>query len=316
MGKEVHNPWGFCGFWCSRAPPLCVCLELGCTMDERKSDVVVEERRGGASTSRGVVSGVSTLSVPSPTLPVAMHNPENVPNSITIEGGMMSIRAQRILSTEVDVNVPNVVAVRGPMFASKTDLTIRAVAAFHKQDMRVLVVRPKTDTRGTSDRLVAHNQCESPKLANPTLWCSRVQAVLKYVRSVRPGPDGKHPIRAVVLDEAQFMEDSVSEWMWELASAISGVVWINGLNTDSNNNLWSAMTGVTDRASVPIMLYAHCSHIVGSRKEGSVEVPVRCGKRANHSRRLVSTDSKVLVGAADKFQPSCTAHFVDVLAHS
>ena len=228
-------------------------------MDERK--VHPEESTGeplslSSSSRSSSRSFVSQVKIPSPVEMVralskasteaGMHNPDNVPNSIEIRKNQMFIKAQRILPTEVDVSVANVVAVRGPMFASKTDLTIRAIQAFFSSDMRVLVVRPKTDTRGESDLLVAHNKHESPRLSDGTFWCNRTEDVYKHIKKMQKKTVTGRPIRVVVVDEAQFMKDRVSDWMWKIANAIKGVVWINGLNTDSNNRTWGSARWSSD----------------------------------------------------------------------
>ena len=162
----------------------------------------------------------------------------------------------------------------GSMFSGKTEELIRRLkrAKFAKQ--KVEIFKPAVDTRYDDVKVVSHdsNSIHStpvPSSANILLLTSDIQVV--------------------GIDEAQFFDTGLTAVCNQLAD--SGVrVIVAGLDMDYLGKPFGPMPALLAVAEHVTKVHAIC---------------MRCGNLANHSHRITSESSLVLLGETNNYEPLC-----------
>jgi thymidine kinase len=168
----------------------------------------------------------------------------------------------------------------GSMFSGKTEELIRRLkrAKFAKQ--KVEIFKPAIDTRYDDVKVVSHdsNSIHStpvPSSANILLLASEIQVV--------------------GIDEAQFFDEGLTSVCNQLAD--SGVrVIIAGLDMDYLGKPFGPMPALLAIAEYVTKVHAIC---------------MRCGNLANHSHRMTSESSLVLLGETNNYEPLCRDCFYE-----
>jgi thymidine kinase len=162
----------------------------------------------------------------------------------------------------------------GSMFSGKTEELIRRLkrAKFAKQ--KVEIFKPAIDIRYDDVKVVSHdsNSIHStpvPSSANILLLTSDIQVV--------------------GIDEAQFFDTGLTAVCNQLAD--SGVrVIVAGLDMDYLGKPFGPMPALLAVAEHVTKVHAIC---------------MRCGNLANHSHRITSESSLVLLGETNNYEPLC-----------
>jgi len=167
----------------------------------------------------------------------------------------------------------------GSMFSGKSEELIRRLRRAEIGRQKVQVFNPDFDNRYDEQHIVSHNQQRLPS--------QRVTSSAELYAAVEPGT------QVVGVDEAQFYDDGLVEVCERLAAEGRRVI-VAGLDQD-----------YLGRPFEPIpQLLALAEYITKT-----LAICVLCGAPANRSQRLIPSDERVVVGAANVYEARCRACF-------
>lgn len=166
----------------------------------------------------------------------------------------------------------------GSMFSGKTEELIRRLKRSQFAKQKIEIYKPNIDTRYDDVKVVSHqgNEITStpvPSSANILLLANDADVV--------------------GIDEAQFFDDGLPDVCEQLANKGIRVI-IAGLDMDFLGRPFGPMPALLAKAEYITKVHAIC---------------VRCGALANHSYRLVESDTKVLLGEKESYEPRCRECF-------
>jgi len=171
----------------------------------------------------------------------------------------------------------------GSMFSGKTEELIRRLkrAQFAKQ--RVEIFKPSVDIRYDEIKVVSHdsNSIHStpvPASSNILLLTSEVDVV--------------------GIDEAQFFDSELSNVCNHLANKGIRVI-VAGLDMDYLGNPFGPIPSILATAEYVTKVHAVC---------------MKCGNLANHSHRMSSEKSLVLLGETNSYEALCRDCFYEARA--
>ncbi len=167
----------------------------------------------------------------------------------------------------------------GSMFSGKSEELIRRLKRAVIARQKVQAFKPATDVRFSQDHIVSHDQNRIPSVV--------VATSAEILARVEPDT------QVVGIDEAQFFDLSLVEVCEELANRGLRVI-VAGLDQDYLGRPFEP---------IPQLL------AVAESITKTMAVCVRCGAPANRSQRLVPSKERVLVGAADEYEPRCRKCF-------
>jgi thymidine kinase len=178
----------------------------------------------------------------------------------------------------------NIVVFTGSMFAGKTSELIRRLRRLRYAKKSFLLFKPEIDRRYSDDDVVSHTQDSLSSI--PVKVASDI--FLHW---------SLNPTDVVAIDEAQFFSTldspSISEIVRRLA--LSNVsVMVAGLDMDADGNPFGHMPNLMAMANEVIKLRACCAV---------------CGEDANMTKRKHVSEQLVELGASDKYEARCLAHW-------
>jgi len=162
----------------------------------------------------------------------------------------------------------------GSMFSGKTEELIRRLNRAKIARLKVEIFSPKADTRYADDALVSHNSNSIP--STPVENASSILLL---------GSD----VHVIGIDEAQFFDDELPDVCNVLANKGIRVI-VAGLDMDFKGRPFGPMPQIMAMAESVTKLHAVC---------------MRCGNPALYSYRLVPSDSKILLGEKESYEPLC-----------
>jgi thymidine kinase len=166
----------------------------------------------------------------------------------------------------------------GSMFSGKTEELIRRLKRAKIANLKVEIFKPIIDTRYHETQVVSHDS--NTIMSTPV---SSSQNILLLSSDVE----------VVGIDEAQFFDDGLPDVCEQLAK--NGVrVIIAGLDMDFLGRPFGPIPSLLAKAEYITKVHAIC---------------VRCGALANHSYRLIESDTKVLLGEKETYEPRCRECF-------
>lgn len=172
----------------------------------------------------------------------------------------------------------------GPMFAGKTEELIRRIRRLEYAKKNVLVFKPTIDDRYSENEIISHN-----KTKTKSINIDKPKDILKHI---------DESIDCVVVDEAQFLDDSIVDVAQYLAN--SGIrVIIGGLDTNFRGEPFGPMPQLLAVAEKVDKLTAIC---------------VVSGEPATKTQRLINgkpadyNDELVLLGAFESYEPRSRKH--------
>lgn len=168
----------------------------------------------------------------------------------------------------------------GGMFSGKSEELIRRLRRAVRARARVQAFKPAIDDRyGGVEVISSHSEMQYRALA---------------VRSSEEMAAALDPRAEVVgIDEVQFFDDSVVDFCDRLANMGRRVI-VAGLDQDYRGKPFPPVPHLMAIAEYITKLTAVCT---------------RCGAPAHHSQRLVPSNEKVVVGAADSYEARCRRCF-------
>lgn len=163
----------------------------------------------------------------------------------------------------------------GSMFSGKTEELIRRLKRAQIARLRVEIFKPKTDVRYDEINVVSHDQNAIPSIPIDTS-----SALLLLITD---------NVDVIGIDEAQFFDDELPHVCTVLANRGIRVI-VAGLDMDFKGVPFGPMPALMAMAESVTKVHAVC---------------VRCGNPALYSYRLISNESKVLVGEKESYEPRC-----------
>ncbi len=166
----------------------------------------------------------------------------------------------------------------GSMFSGKTEELIRRLKRAKIANLKVEIFKPQIDTRYHETEVVSHDS--NSIMSTPV---SSSQNILLL----------SNDVEVVGIDEAQFFDVGLPDVCEQLANRGIRVI-IAGLDMDFLGRPFGPMPALLAKAEYITKVHAIC---------------VRCGALANHSYRLVESDTKVLLGEKESYEPRCRECF-------
>lgn len=166
----------------------------------------------------------------------------------------------------------------GSMFSGKTEELIRRLKRAKIARMDVEIFKPALDNRYADDAVVSHDE----NAITSQIVHSADQILLMCGEA-----------NVIGIDEAQFFGLELLDACAKLAKQGRRVI-VAGLDQDYLGNPFEPIPQLMSIAEHVTKLHAIC---------------VRCGAPANHSQRIVSSDSRVLVGEQEAYEPRCRQCF-------
>ena len=166
----------------------------------------------------------------------------------------------------------------GSMFSGKTEELIRRLKRAKIANLKVEIFKPQIDTRYHETEVVSH---DSNSITSTPVSSSQNILLLSS------------DVEVVGIDEAQFFDDGLPDVCEQLANKGIRVI-IAGLDMDFLGRPFGPIPALLAKAEYITKVHAIC---------------VRCGTLANHSYRLVESDTKVLLGEKESYEPRCRECF-------
>lgn len=160
------------------------------------------------------------------------------------------------------------------MFSGKTEELIRRLRRAQFAHQKTEIFKPLLDTRYDESAIVSHNANSIP--STPVEHASNI---LLYASQVE----------VVGIDEAQFFDAALLDVAQELARRGCRVI-IAGLDMDYLGKPFGPMPQLLAVAEYVTKVHAIC---------------MQCGDLASHSYRLSNSESKVLLGEKESYEPRC-----------
>jgi thymidine kinase len=167
----------------------------------------------------------------------------------------------------------------GPMFSGKTEELIRRVTRAVIARRKVQVFKPRADTRYDRDAVVSHSQWRVESTV--------VDTAGQILERLDPGAE------VVGIDEVQFLGPPALEVCRALVDRGLRVI-VAGLDQDYRGAPFEPMPQLLAEAEYVTKELAIC---------------VVCGAPAGRSQRIVPAEDRVVVGAADAYEPRCRKCF-------
>ncbi len=174
----------------------------------------------------------------------------------------------------------------GSMFSGKTQELIRRLRLATIAKQKVQIFNSYLDTRYAKEHIVSHDK--SMLKAQP------VKSAKEIIKKV------EKDTQVVGIDEAHFFDDDILDVANKLANEGKRVI-IAGLDMDWRGKPFNNMAKLMAVAEYVTKNLAIC---------------MVCGNPAHYSQKLVESDSRIEVGAADKYEARCRKCFNPDLAAS
>lgn len=167
----------------------------------------------------------------------------------------------------------------GCMFSGKTEELIRRLRRAEIARQKVVVFKPKIDTRYSTDHIVSHSEARLKSLV---------------VESSKEVEQLAEDAQVIGIDEGQFFDQGIIDVAERLASKGKRVV-IAGLDQDYRGKPFEPMPQLLSVAEYITKTLAIC---------------VVCGNPADRTQRTTASNERVLVGAKDSYEARCRRCFV------
>jgi thymidine kinase len=168
----------------------------------------------------------------------------------------------------------------GSMFSGKSEELIRRLRRARIARQKVQVFKPKIDDRFSVVEIVSHSDMRHDSIA--------VANAEELLNAIEDGTE------VIGIDEGQFLDEGLVQVANELANQGIRVI-IAGLDQDYTGKPFEPMPQLLAIAEFITKTHAIC---------------VKCGEMASYSQRTVESDSRVEVGASDKYEARCRNCFV------
>ncbi len=171
--------------------------------------------------------------------------------------------------------------ITGSMFSGKTEELIRRLKRANFARQKVEIFKPVLDNRYSSQKVTSHD-------AN-SIHSTPVQTANEIISFYYANPG----LEVIGVDEAQFFDDGLVDVCNKLAD--SGVrILVAGLDMDFKGRPFGPIPSLMATAEYITKVHAICMH---------------CGNLAQFSHRKSLSESLVLIGEKEEYEPLCRECF-------
>jgi thymidine kinase len=188
------------------------------------------------------------------------------------------------MDSQIRGNVGWIEVICGSMFSGKSEELIRRLRRAQIARQRVQTFKPKIDARYSNDHIVSHSE---QKMASQVVTTATEILQQTDLRT-----------EVVGIDEAQFFDREIVTVCNRLADMGKRVI-VAGLDQDFMGRPFEPLPQLLSIAEYITKTLAIC---------------MRCGNPANHTQRLIASDERVIVGAADIYEARCRRCFEPIVA--
>lgn len=170
----------------------------------------------------------------------------------------------------------------GPMFSGKTEELIKRLTRSKIAKKNTVVFKPIIDKRFDEIQVVSHSDQKIVSIP-----VKDTDAIKSYLQNT------EKPIEVIGIDEAQFFDNSIVQFVEQLANSGLRVV-LSGLDQDFEGKPFGPMPLLLAAADVVTKQYAIC---------------IICGAPASKSHRvnLDMDNNQILVGGMEIYEARCRA---------
>jgi thymidine kinase len=183
------------------------------------------------------------------------------------------------MEAQIRGNLGWIEVICGSMFSGKSEELIRRLRRAQIARQRVQIFKPRIDTRYAEDHIVSHSE---QKIASQVVTDSK--EIMDFI-DIRT--------EVIGIDEVQFFDKEIVSVCNRLADMGKRVI-VAGLDQDYMGRPFDPMPQLLAIAEYITKTLAIC---------------VRCGNPANRTQRLIQSEERVVVGAADIYEARCRRCF-------
>ena len=167
----------------------------------------------------------------------------------------------------------------GSMFSGKTEELIRRVRRAQYANLRVVIFKPKVDTRDKKNTVVSHD--------DTVIECKTIKKSAEIYKKVKG-------FKVIGIDEAQFFDDDIVEVCNTLANRGIRVI-VAGLDMDYKGIPFKNMANLMATAEYVTKVHAICP---------------KTGGLAQYSYRKTKSKKRILLGKGDEYMPLSRTAYV------
>jgi len=175
----------------------------------------------------------------------------------------------------------------GPMFSGKSTMLIRAANKYQSIGKKILAINNKKDNRYGLGKITTHDKI--------SINCIMVEN-LNEVLSNKDYFDEFKKADIILIEELQFFEDI--SFVIKAAEEYNKKVIASGLDGDYKRNPFKSVTSLISYADNVTKLKSFCKMC----SDGTPGI---------FSKRIVKSDSYILVGGSDVYMSVCRKHFLE-----
>lgn len=173
----------------------------------------------------------------------------------------------------------------GSMFSGKTSSLEKDIKRFKIAGYKTIAFKPSIDNRYRKNEIVTHDLTSMD-----CLLVKDIDELLDYVDELKP--------EVIGIDEVQFLQGSIENIIWGINKLLKDdiTVVVAGLDMDFTGTPFEIV-----KELMPLADYLYKHHAVC----------VKCGNDAWVSHRKTKAQERIVIGAAEEYEPLCRKCFME-----
>lgn len=173
----------------------------------------------------------------------------------------------------------------GSMFSGKTSSLEKDIKRFKIAGYKTIAFKPSIDNRYRKNEIVTHDLTSMD-----CLLVKDIDELLDYVDELKP--------EVIGIDEVQFLQGSIENIIWGINKLLKDdiTVVVAGLDMDFTGTPFEIV-----KELMPLADYLYKHHAVC----------VKCGNDAWVSHRKTKAQERIVIGAAEEYEPLCRKCFIE-----
>ncbi len=173
----------------------------------------------------------------------------------------------------------------GSMFSGKTSSLEKDIKRFKIAGYKTITFKPSIDNRYRKNEIVTHDLTSMD-----CLLVKDIDELLDYVDELKP--------EVIGIDEVQFLQGSIENIIWGINKLLKDdiTVVVAGLDMDFTGTPFEIV-----KELMPLADYLYKHHAVC----------VKCGNDAWVSHRKTKAQERIVIGAAEEYEPLCRKCFME-----
>jgi len=171
------------------------------------------------------------------------------------------------------------------MFSGKTSSLEKDIKRFKIAGYKTIAFKPSIDNRYRKNEIVTHDLTSMD-----CLLVKDIDELLDYVDELKP--------EVIGIDEVQFLQGSIENIIWGINKLLKDdiTVVVAGLDMDFTGTPFEIV-----KELMPLADYLYKHHAVC----------VKCGNDAWVSHRKTKAQERIVIGAAEEYEPLCRKCFME-----